>query len=88
MSSTPHESNELRIVTVLVDGQPVTSGVEVCITTLQVRPVEGGWAAATVRDGKTLVRVAGLTSDIYRVWARVTRGDEVAVIDLGPLSLS
>ena len=86
MIDTPHETDELRPFTVLVDGQPTTTGVETCVTLRAARP--GVWLPAVVRDGKTLVRIAGLARGVYRVWARVTRGDETVVLDLGLIEIS
>jgi hypothetical protein len=86
VSTIPRESVEWWPFVVTVDGVPVTSGVETAITATSARPVS--WNPATVRDGKTVVRIAGLMPDAYRVWARITRSDETAVVDLGVFSVS
>jgi hypothetical protein len=85
-SSIPRESSEWHPFTVTVDGTPVTTGVETAVTTISARPAT--WTPATVRDGKTLIRIAGLTPSTYRAWARITRSDETAVVDLGLFSIS
>jgi hypothetical protein len=85
-SSVPRESVEWWPFTVTVNGSPITTGVETALTLTNARPAT--WTPATVRDGKTLIRIAGLTPSTYRAWARVTRSDETAVVDLGLLSIS
>jgi hypothetical protein len=87
-TSTPHETNELRPFTVTVDGTLVTTGVEVAITANTARPLDSSWGPAVVRDGKTLMRISDLAKGDFRAWARVARGDETAVIDLGFFSTS
>lgn len=85
MTGTPHETDELRPFTVLVNQQPITTadGVKACIVQAGDRPTV--WVDPVVRDGKTLMRVAGLARGAYDTWAQVSRGDEVAVIYLGRL---
>jgi hypothetical protein len=85
-STAPHETAEWWPFTVTVDGVPVTTGVDTCVTTSMARPLS--WTPVTVRDGKTLIRIAGLTAGTYRAWARVTRSDETAVVELGYFSIS
>lgn len=85
-SSIPRESAEWWPFTVTVNGTTVTTGVETALTPMTARPIT--WMPATVRDGKTLIRIAGLTPSTYRAWARITRSDETAVVDLGYISIS
>ena len=84
--AAPRETDELWPFTVLVDQQPVTTGVEVCITPYGLRPLAGDWTDAVIRDGKTHLRVAGRVPG-DQAWARLTRGDEHAVMLLGTLPL-
>lgn len=85
-NTIPRESVEWRPFTVTVDGIAVTTGVETALTTGTLRPTT--WTSAPVRDGKTLIRIAALMPGVYRAWARVTRSDETAVVDLGYFSIS
>lgn len=80
MSTTPRESSEWRGVEVKASGQILTSGVEVCVTARGVRPTEATWKSATMRDGKTCVRVADLTPGYWWAFGRGTVGDEVGVV--------
>lgn len=85
-STIPRESVEWRPFTVTVNGAVVTTGVETAVTLAAARPTT--WTPATVRDGRTLIHVGGFTAGIYRAWARITRSDETAVVDLGYLTIS
>lgn len=82
----PRETDELWPFTVLVDEQATTTGVETCITEYGGRP--SSWTPAVVRDGKTCVRIAALGRGDYQLWVRGQRGDEDAVLDLGPFRVS
>ena len=84
--AAPRETDELWPFTVLVDQQPVTTGVQACITAYGARPSESDWTDAVVRDGKTYLRVSGRAPG-DQAWARGTRGDEHAVIFRGVLPL-
>lgn len=60
---------------------PVLTGVEFSITPVDARPTV--WVAAVTLSGLLHVRVNGLAIGSYRVWARVTAGAEVAVVQAG-----
>ena len=80
MTATPRESSEWRAVIVKADDQVLTDHVDVCVTARGVRPTSETWQAAELRDGKTCVRVAGLTAGYWWAWGRGTVGDEEGVV--------
>jgi len=82
----PRESVEFQPVTVTVDGTPVTTGVQFCITAHGGRPVT--WVAPTTLDGKIGVMVTGLTPGLYDIWAQITSSPEIPVIDCGIISIT
>jgi len=85
-TSYPRESVEFQPVTVTVDGAPVTTGVQFCITSHGLRPVT--WVAPTTLDGKIGVMVTGFTPGLYDVWAQITSSPEFPVIDCGIISVT
>lgn len=87
MTSTPRESSEWRAIAVELNGQAMTTNVEVCITPYKVRPTEADWQAATLRDGKTCVRVAGRAAGYWWGWGRGTSGDEKGVVGPFPFTI-
>lgn len=84
----PRETKEYVPVLVAVNGVPVLSGVQFAITAANVRPTTPDWVAALVDSDKTLVLVEGLSVGRYLVWARVTAGQEVSVIEAGELLIT
>lgn len=85
--NAPRETDELMPFEVTLDGAPVTEGIAVCIVPEGPgRP--GTWAPATVQDGKTYARVAGLQAGFYRLYVQVTTGGETPVINCGLFEIS
>jgi hypothetical protein len=80
------ESVEFQPVTVTVDGTPVTTGVEIAVTTGNQRPTT--WAAATVLDDQVGYLIDGLDPErVYTLWARVTDSPEVPVVRAGEFQI-
>ena len=77
----PRESVEFQPVQVKVDGEAVTTGVELALALGSARPVD--WQTPTTLDGKIGVMVTGLDVGTWHVWARVTSAPETPVIDCG-----
>ncbi len=88
MTSYPRETVELIPVTVTVNGAPVTTGVQLCVTPDGARPTV--WEAPYELDGRIGYMLDGtLQGDkAYRVWAKVTDTPEIPVIDCGSFYLS
>lgn len=86
MNSYPRESVEFAAITVTVDGSPVTTGVEVALTTGQDRPTT--WAAPTTLGGRIGVMTGGLATGYWHVWARVSSTPEAPVIDCGTFQVT
>jgi len=82
----PRETKELIPVEVTVDGVPTTTGIKFAIVSPDQRPTT--WVSATVIDSQTLVQVESLTPGEYTVYAQVTNGAEVAVIEAGVLLIT
>lgn len=87
MISLPRETKEYIPVTVQIDGVTTNTGVELVVMPANARP--SGWAAAVLDpQGRTMVLVDSLSAGIYAVWARVTAGDEVSVIEAGEIAIT
>jgi hypothetical protein len=77
----PRETVEFQAVTITVDGEPVTEGVEFCVTPDGERP--DTWKAPTTLDAKIGVMVQGLAVGNYRVWAKILSNPEIPVVECG-----
>lgn len=82
MNRYPRESVEFQPVEVTLDGEPITDGIEVSITTGTARPTV--WQDAITVDDKTGFMVEGFAVGRYKVWVRVTSTPETPVIECGP----
>jgi hypothetical protein len=60
---------------------PVTTGVEVALTTGRARPAS--WAAPLVIDGKLYVAIDALAPGLWKVWGRVADAPWLPVVELG-----
>jgi len=82
----PRETSEFMPVVITVDAVAVTSGVAFALVTNGARPTT--WVPATVLGPETLVFVSGLSVGVYTLFAQVTAGAEVAVIEVGALQIT
>ena len=81
MNRYERETDEFQPVTVTVNGEPVTTGVEFSVVRDGQRP--GTWAAPMTVDGAVGVRVNGFEPGNWHVFARVTDAPEIPVISCG-----
>ena len=79
----PRETVEFQPVTILKDGEPVTTAVEFAIIANGDRPLEADWGAAIELDSRIGVMVAALEPGPWNIWARVTDTPEIPVLDCG-----
>lgn len=84
--SYQRESVEFLPVTVTVDGTPVTTGIEFCVTDRNARPVT--WVAPYVLGDESGILISDYEVGTYIVWARVTDSPEVVVLVCGQFSVS
>lgn len=77
----PRESVEFQPIQVTLDGSPVTSGVSYAVVRDGQRPVT--FTPGVEQFGLTGVMVGGFAPGTYRVYAQLTTGTEVPVIDCG-----
>lgn len=83
----PRESQEFVVIDLRIDGQRVTTGLEISITTDDTRPVV--WTpATTTTTGKTGTPISGLTPGDYTVWVRITQAGETPVRMAGILVIT
>jgi len=82
----PRETKELIPVEVTVDRVSTTAGVRFDIVATGQRPAT--WINATVVGAQALVQIESLTPGEYMIYAQVTRGAEVAVIEAGVLLIT
>ncbi|HEY8294714.1 MAG TPA: hypothetical protein VIG41_05200 [Micrococcaceae bacterium] len=66
-------------------GTIITTGVQFSIVPNGQPP--GSWTPAVIQDGTTCFLLSGKTPGLYRKWAQVTAGAEVAVLDCGTLTV-
>lgn len=86
IGTAPHETSEPWPFVWLHKGQPVTTGLEVCLYRAGTQPVESDWVPAVVlEDGGTYVPVSGRSAGLWLAKARHTSG---AVDDLGAIRLT
>ena len=86
MNVYPRESVEFQPVDVKVDGQPVTTGVQLAVTGSQERPT--AWTDPVLVDGRIGVMVQGLAVGYWYVWARITASPETPVVLCGSFQVS
>lgn len=77
----PRESVEFQPVKVTQDGMVVTTGLSFAVVRDGTRPVT--FTPATVLDDEPGVMLSGLAAGTYRIYAQLTAGVEIPVIDCG-----
>jgi len=82
----PRETTEFCAVTITVNGAPVTTGVTICLTPHNTRPVT--WVAPTTLNGAIGVMLTGLTPGYYDIWAKISSSPETPVIDCGYIQIT
>jgi len=83
MAQYERETKQFHPVEVTLDGAPVTTGVELAVTTPGVRPTT--WTEADTMGDKVGLMVQNMAPGPYTVWARVTSGLERVVLDTGTI---
>lgn len=83
MNTYPRETDETQPLDVFVEGERVTTGVEVQVTRQAARPTADGWAAALLEDGDLVVPIAGRDVGLHRVWVRLPTQPGAPVIVAG-----
>ena len=77
----PRETVEFQPVNVTRDGAVVTDGLAFAVVPDGHRPEI--FTPAVIVAGKTGVMVSGLAQGTYRIFAQITAGAEIPVIDCG-----
>lgn len=70
----PRETIEFQTIEILLDGVPVSTGLEVSMAPDGSRPTT--WTAMEVRDGKTGFMIQGMAPGEYGIWVRHTGADQ------------
>jgi hypothetical protein len=86
MTSFERESVEFLPVTITVNEQPVTTGVQFAIVPVGARPTT--YAPPTTLEGKIGVMIQDLEPGWYRIWAQVTDTPEAPVIQCGDIAIT
>lgn len=77
----PRETVEFQPVSVTRDGAVVSDGLAFAVVPDGARPAT--FTPAVIADDKTGVMVSGLPAGTYRIFAQLTSGPEIPVIDCG-----
>lgn len=91
MISYPRETTEYLAIPVLdtaagLPGTPVTTGVQVSITSDRVRPTV--WMAAVVIGNNCCILLTGMSPGLYKAWAKVTASPEAVVLEAGTFEIT
>ncbi len=81
----PSQTVEYVPVTILNSGTLVTTGVAFSVVPDKQPP--GVYTPAVIVGSQTCFLLSGYAPGVYRKWAQVTSGVEVAVLDCGTLTV-
>lgn len=70
MNNYPRETTEYITANVYLDGQLITTNVQLSVVPAGQRPTT--WTPAEIIQGKTVYLINGLTTGSYTVWSKVT----------------